>query len=165
MMARLKGDVAPLVLRLALATIFISHGYFKLQLDNGAGWTTELSPLTARAVAWGEVVGGFALGVGLLTRLAALGIAVIQVGAIVLVTWGREFISVGDLFAKKVAQGFRFAEVGYEYNFALVAMCLAVMLLGSGMFSLDHLIWPRLFGARQGKADAAAAQPVAAQVG
>ena len=38
------------------------------------------------AVAWGQLIGGIALGVGFLTRLAALGIIVIMLGAIATVT-------------------------------------------------------------------------------
>lgn len=76
------------------------------------------------AVAWGELVGGIALVLGLLTRLSALLLVVIQMGAITTVTWEK---------------GFSFAEGGgYEYNLALIAMCLATALLGGGRLSVDR---------------------------
>jgi uncharacterized membrane protein YphA (DoxX/SURF4 family) len=83
------------------------------------------------AVAWGELIGGVALLLGLLTRLAALGIAVIQVGAIVTVTAYRGFLP-ADL-----------SKVGAEYNVALIAMCLALMITGGGLWSIDHRLRSR----------------------
>lgn len=92
-------------------------------------------------VAWGELVGGIALLFGFLTRLAALGEIVIQVGAVFWVTW---------------AQGFSFARGGgYEYNLILMAACLALVFMGAGYLSVDH--W--LFGARGGKTHPAVSAP------
>jgi uncharacterized membrane protein YphA (DoxX/SURF4 family) len=96
------------------------------------------------AVAWGEVVGGLALLLGLLTRVAALGMIIIQVGAILLVTGARGFVGVMD--------------VGYEYNIALIAMCLALVLLGGGALSLDRVL------RREKQAQAASAPHVPAHV-
>jgi uncharacterized membrane protein YphA (DoxX/SURF4 family) len=90
------------------------------------------------AVAWGELVGGVALILGCLTRLAALGLIVIQAGAVATVTWGK---------------GFSFlAGGGYEYNLALLAMCLALALEGAGPLSVDACLKSR----RRGSAHAAA---------
>jgi len=76
------------------------------------------------AVAWGEVLGGIALLLGALTRIAAVGVLIIQLGAIFTVTYER---------------GFSFASGGgYEYNLALVAICLALVVLGAGPLSFDH---------------------------
>jgi len=88
------------------------------------------------AVAWGELVGGFAMLLGLLTRLAALGLLVIQVGAVYLVT---------------AEKGFSFARGGgYEYNLVLLAMCLALVLMGGGALSVDRLLTlRRKAGARE----------------
>jgi uncharacterized membrane protein YphA (DoxX/SURF4 family) len=81
------------------------------------------------AVAWGELLGGVALLLGLLTRLATLGIIIIQVGAILTVTRYRGFVSLQD--------------VGAEYNVALVAMCLALLVTGAGALSVDHRLKAR----------------------
>jgi putative oxidoreductase len=99
------------------------------------GRTGETPPQTLEhhaaqlAVAWGELLGGIALLFGFLTRIAAAGLLIIQVGAIYTVTWAR---------------GFSFdAGGGYEYNLALLAMCLTLMLSGGGALSLDRLLWRR----------------------
>src|SRR5262245_27785083 len=81
------------------------------------------------AVAWGELLGGFALLVGLLTRLAAIGLLIIQVGAILTVTAARNFS-----FA---------AGGGYEYNIALIAMCLTLVFLGGGALAADNVLFKR----------------------
>jgi uncharacterized membrane protein YphA (DoxX/SURF4 family) len=94
-------------------------------------------------VAWGELIGGLAMLLGLATRVTALGLIVIQVGAIYLVTWARGF---------SAAVG----EVGWEYNMALVAMCLALVFLGGGTLAVDGLIRHR-----RGRLVVARTEPVA----
>jgi len=90
------------------------------------------------AVAWGELLGGFALLFGLLTRVAAVGLLVIQVGAILTVT---------------AARGFSFvAGGGYEYNVALIAMCLALVFAGGGPLAVDNVIFTRGRDAQQASA-------------
>lgn len=97
------------------------------------------------AVAWGELVGGIALLLGIFTRFAALALIVIQLGAIATVTW---------------AHGFTFAQGGgYEYNVALVATCLALAILGPGVLAVDRRRAPRRKPAVT-NAEAAPAVPV-----
>lgn len=197
-----KNTLVPLVLRLALAAIFIYHGLNKVRgPDNtwGASWATHLwqqqllpsreveaklnemelstdqaanrvkiervrdelhkayqkskaePPASMRyaaaqlAVAWGELLGGVALLFGVLTRLAAVGLLIIQVGAILTVT---------------AARGFSFtAGGGFEYNIALIAMCLALIVSGGGPLSVDGL------RCRRCAARATAAGPVTAGAG
>jgi uncharacterized membrane protein YphA (DoxX/SURF4 family) len=81
------------------------------------------------AVAWGELVGGLALLLGLLTRVAAIGLLLIQVGAVYTVTF---------------AKGFSFAAGGgYEYNISLLGGCLALAFMGAGTFAFDHWLMER----------------------
>jgi len=80
-------------------------------------------------VAWGEVIGGVALLLGLLTRVAAFGMMLIQLGAIYSLTAARGF-SIGT-----IADG-----GGPEYNVALVVMCLALVLEGGGALAVDHVL-------------------------
>ncbi len=75
------------------------------------------------AVAWGELIGGIALAVGFLTRLAALGIIAIMAGAIALVHGPHGFS----------------LPMGYEYNFAIICMCLCLVLGGPGPFAVDRV--------------------------
>jgi putative oxidoreductase len=101
-------------------------------------------PAAQLAVAWGELIGGLALLLGFLTRVAALGIIVIQLGAIWTVTWAKGF-SLGTLDN----------EGGFQFNLALIAMCLALALIGGGALSVDRLLF------RRRKRHAAAPAPVA----
>ena len=130
------------LLRVGLAVIFIFHGYLKLIQEGGRAWTDSLDGDAQMAVAWGEMLCGVALLVGLLSRLAAVGLVVIMVGAIVVQTGRYDFIYVGEYHPGNPSR----IPTGAEYNFALIVMCLAVVAIGSGTFSIDYLIKRRLFG-------------------
>jgi putative oxidoreductase len=120
-----KNVAVPLLLRLALAVIFIYHGLDLVSPEKG--WGTRSMPdqpvPVQVAVAWGELLGGIALGLGFLTRLAALGIIAIMAGAIATVHWPH---------------GFSIQAHGYEYNFAIIVMCLCLILGGPGPFAVDR---------------------------
>src|SRR5262245_17030363 len=111
-----KNTLVPLILRAGLAVIFIFHGLGKVNAETEWGWNWQQDmpdPMAGpmqMAVGWGELVGGIALGLGLLTRLAALGIAAIMAGAIATVA--------GE-------HGFALPR-GFEYNFAILVLCAAV---------------------------------------
>lgn len=130
------------LLRVGLAVIFIFHGYLKLIQEGGRAWTDTLDENAQMAVAWGEMLGGVALLIGLLSRLAAVGLVVIMVGAIVVQTGRFDFIYVGEYHRSNPSR----IPTGAEYNFALIVMCLAVVAIGSGTFSIDYCIKRRLFG-------------------
>jgi uncharacterized membrane protein YphA (DoxX/SURF4 family) len=173
-----QNVLVPLVLRLALAAVFIYHGLDKVagQGNNwGAEWAFNLwahqglppddvlakvdalgreseqrkvqikdelreayqqdqraAPESLQfvgsqmAVAWGELICGVTLLLGLLTRLSALAMIVIQVGAIATVTWAKGF---------SPAQG-----VGYEYNLVVIAACAALALTGGGLLAADRCV-------------------------
>jgi uncharacterized membrane protein YphA (DoxX/SURF4 family) len=104
----------------------------------------QLNAAAQLAVAWGELAAGVAILLGLLTRIACVLMIIIQVGAIATVTGGRGFAAVGA--------------AGYEYNFALLAMLLALILAGAGLWSLDHHLWVRR---RQRQAVSGSAAPAA----
>jgi len=153
-----RMNLASLILRLSLAGIFLYHGLDKIiNHDGGTDWVNQMylgmpempsgkaegqrvmppqAPTTLTfmgtevAVAWGEFLGGLALAAGLLTRLAALGMIVIQVGAVILVTAPHRFALRGG---------------GYEseYNLALIVMCLVLICLGAGQWSVDRLLTRR----------------------
>jgi putative oxidoreductase len=144
------SDVAGLLLRAALGGVFIYHGLVKILGEGsewGANWLSVLlgapnlyaepTPfLTAvqLTVAWGELLGGVALGVGLLTRLAACVMILIQILAAYFAIAYQSF---------SMTKG-----GGAEYNLVLLAMCAAVLILGGGRFSVDCLL---LRGRREGQ--------------
>ena len=125
-----KNAIVPVLLRLALAAIFIYHGLDLVggaDKEWGARWYTgENAPgaPVQLAVAWGELIGGIALAFGFLTRLAAAGIIAIMAGAIATVHWPH---------------GFDIRQHGYEYNVAIIAMALCLILSGPGPFAVDRL--------------------------
>lgn len=126
------------LLRVGLAAIFIFHGFLKLAANGGTDWHKDLTEATQLAVTWGELACGFALLLGLLSRIAALGIIVMQVGAIVMETGQLDFIYIEYVLPNPTR-----IPTGAEYNFALIVMCLAVMAIGSGAVAVDHLLFGR----------------------
>lgn len=122
-----KNTLVPLLLRVGLAAVFIYHGMEKVRVDAGATWMNKMpDPQPApvqMAVAWGELLGGIAVALGLLTRIAAAGLALIMVGAIVMVHG---------------IQSFSLQEHGFEYNFVLILMCVSLILMGPGTASVDR---------------------------
>jgi putative oxidoreductase len=134
-----KVDFAALLLRLGLAAVFVVHGYFKIV--QAFPLIQQMSMQVQQIVGWTEFVAGIALALGLFSRLAALATIPIQVGAIILVT-GKRAMTVTPF----EATGADYTRVGPEYNGILIVAALAVILLGSGVVSLDHLIYKMFRG-------------------
>jgi putative oxidoreductase len=127
-----RNTLVPLLLRVGLAVIFIFHGLELVQKDWGTGWHKDLPKIVQAAVAWGQLLGGIAMALGFLTRVAAVGLAAIMVGAVATVHWPN---------------GFSLQDGGYEYNFAILVICAALILLGPGPLAVD-----RVFRLRRKKA-------------
>src|SRR4051794_15150089 len=143
-----KPALAPLVLRLGLAAILLYHGLLKLSEHGGGTWSNLASiPTEVQvAVTWVEIVGGLMIALGALTRPAAFAILVVQIGAIALVTWHHDFISL-----RRLERGpglYRYGDVGWEYNFALSIMCVTLILLGSGIWSVNNVFLSWFRGSR-----------------
>lgn len=123
-----------LVVRMTLGVIFFAHGAQKVfgwfggyGLKGTAGYFKDAlhipTPLFYVA-AFIELFGGIAVTVGLMTRVAALGIAVVMSVAIGTSHWKNGF------FMNWGAQGGK--GEGFEYNLALLAMALFLFLVGPG---------------------------------
>ena len=123
----------PIPLRLGLGIVFIAHGAQKVLGSFGGpglqkfvsfpppfgfmrpGW------LWMGAAAVSELIGGGLIILGLLTRVGAFFIACTMVTAIVGVH----------------SEAFFASNKGFEYPMALLAICLALLMSGGGMASVD----------------------------
>jgi putative oxidoreductase len=143
MFQNLKTSLAPFILRIGLAAVFLYHGILKILMNGGTDWSDTLPTWFQVVVAWVEVAAGAAIAIGLLSRLAALGITTLMMGAILTTTGHRDFVHIGThYFPGKHLDRYRF-EVGYEYNFVLIAMSLTLIVLGSGKWSVDYFLFNR----------------------
>src|SRR5918995_137363 len=86
----------------------------------------------AYTVCFVEFLSGIGLIVGFLARLCAIGVAAVMIGAMASVHWQHGFFLNVEL---KPGKGH-----GIEYNLALLAMALAVLIEGGGAFWFDLLL-------------------------
>ena len=130
------------VIRLILGTVFLAHGAQKvLGWFGGAGLKETLRtmhefvglpvPLAFVAV-MSEFLGGLGLIVGLLSRIAALGICVTMLSAIAMVHW--RFGLFLNWFGDSKGHGF-------EYHLLAIGLAIAIIVGGSGALSLDRLVF------------------------
>ena len=132
------------VVRVALGAVFFAHGAQKVFGwfgGNGMRATVDAFrqymgiPAAATVLAaLIECFGGLAMLAGLLARPAALGLIGVMLVAIVKVHWRNGFFI---NFQNVPNRGH-----GYEFNFVLAAMALAILLGGAGRCSIDRLIFP-----------------------
>ena len=134
-------EMAFTVVRIVLGIIFFMHGSQKVfGLWGGGGLTQTVQGMSSMGlpvvlvylVCFTELLGGLGLIGGLLSRLSALGVGLVMVGAIVTVHLKNGFF-LNWFLTPGVGHGF-------EYNLALVAMATAVILGGPGCWALDNLI-------------------------
>lgn len=123
-----RHDVALAALRVAIGGIFAAHGAQKLFVYgiegvSGAfgGMGIPMPGITGPLTGIVELAAGLALVVGLMARLAGLGLAVIMLGAISFV---------------HIKAGF-WAPNGVEFPLALLAGAATIALSGAGRYSLD----------------------------
>ena len=131
-----------LIVRVFLGVIFFAHGaqkvfgwfggpglrgtiaYFKQAL----GVPAPLSVLAALT----ELLGGVGMIVGLLVRPAAVGLIIVMLVAVATVHWRNGFFINWSLEPGKAH--------GFEMNFALIGMALAVLVGGAGAWSIDRYL-------------------------
>jgi putative oxidoreductase len=129
-------------IRITLGLVFFAHGAQKmLGWFGGAGFKDTMRtmhqflrlpiPLAFLAIAT-EFFGGAGLIVGLLSRLAALGIGVTMVVAILMVN-GRYGLFI-NWFGDRKGHGF-------EYHLLVIALAAVIIARGSGALSLDRLLY------------------------
>lgn len=125
-------DWAIFVLRIGLGVMFMAHGLQKaFGLFGGpgiSGFSGMLSGLGfspalfwAYLAAYAELIGGLFLLLGIFTRGAS---------SLLLI-----FIIVAA-FKVHLSKGFFLASGGFEYTFIIASICIALILLGGGRFTL-----------------------------
>jgi putative oxidoreductase len=124
---------APLVLRVIVGGIFLWHGIDKFDTgismieDMFTMWGVPAPGLTAPLTAVAEIVAGVMLIVGLGTRLAAMALSVVAIGALIYVKQDLGIISTEPM-------------PGAELDLALLGGLIAVIVLGPGRLSLDDQV-------------------------
>jgi putative oxidoreductase len=142
-MKKLMGtsdDVSLTILRLVLGVVFFAHGAQKmLGWFGGFGFHGTMEMFTHMGMPAGlafliictEFFGGLGLIVGLLTRIAALGIAGLMTGAIFIVHIHNGFFM--NWMGNQKGEGF-------EYHLLAIGMALALLLRGAGAVSADRAL-------------------------
>ncbi len=139
--ANTTSDPVLTILRLALGVVFFAHGAQKmLGWFGGYGFTGTMgffthqmgipAPLAFLAIA-AEFFGGLGLLVGLLGRIAAFGILCNMVVAVLMVH--RHYGFFMNWAGNQKGEGF-------EYHLLAIALGLAILIRGSGAFSIDRLL-------------------------
>ena len=135
-----SNDLTLTILRLVMGVVFFAHGAQKMLgwfggygFHGTMGFFTHAgipAPLAFLAIC-AEFFGGLGLIVGLLSRIAAVGITVNMLVAIATVHAANGFFM--NWFGNQKGEGF-------EYHLLAIAMGLAIMIKGAGAFSLDRLL-------------------------
>ncbi len=134
-----------LILRVILGIAMFPHGTQKLLgWFGGFGFSATMGFFTdkmnipavlAFLVIIAESFGSVGLIIGLLSRVAAFGIACVMVSAIYLVHWPHGFFM--NWSGKQAGEGF-------EYHLLVLAICFALMVAGAGKWSVDRVIAEKL---------------------
>ncbi len=127
--------------RLILGCVMFPHGAQKLfGWFGGFGFTNTMTYFTQTAglpwiiaflVVIGESLGSIGLIVGFLTRLSALGLICIMMGAIITVHIPNGFFM--NWFGKQAGEGF-------EYHLLVIGMSIPLLISGGGKYSVDAFI-------------------------
>jgi len=128
-----------LILRLFLGAVFFPHGAQKvLGWFGGEGLNATITSFTTNhmplVLAWlviaAEFLGSLGLIFGFLTRFSAFGIGCVMTGAILLVHQKNGFFM--NWSGKQAGEGF-------EFHLLAIGMCLALIIMGGGKWSIDRL--------------------------
>lgn len=133
-------DVSLTTLRVVLGMVFFAHGaQMMLGWFGGFGFHATMGNFThggfpapvAFLIICAQFFGALGLLVGLLTRIAALGIAGVMVGAIFMVHLPNGFFM--NWMGTQKGEGF-------EFHLLALAMAAALLLRGAGAFSVDRAL-------------------------
>ena len=132
-----NANLGLLILRLAVGSIMFVHGAQKLLgwfggpgLSGFMGWMASMHvPVVAAWLAIiAEFFGGLGLAVGVFAQLAALGIAIVMLVAILMVHWKVGFFMNWGSVANRGE--------GWEYPFLICAAALTLAITGPGRIAI-----------------------------
>ena len=132
-------DTGMLIVRLALGIVMFPHGAQKLLgWFGGGGYAATMAGMSKMLpaaivflVIFCEFFGALSLITGLLGRLGALGILCVMVGAVLTVHLPNGFF---------MNWGGNQKGEGFEYHLLAIGIALAVIIRGSGRFSIDRAL-------------------------
>ena len=117
-----------LPIRIMAGVTFIAHGlpkFFGVSQGLGFFQSVNLPPELFVPIALLEVIGGLAILLGILTRIASALLIIEMLGAILSVKLSKGFIG------------------GYEFELLLISICLALVIMGPGKISIENSILRR----------------------
>lgn len=136
-----SNDRALTILRLVLGVVFFAHGAQKVfGWFGGFGFQGTMGAMThlgmpaalVLLIMATELLGGLGLILGFLTRIPALGIIGLMIGAIFIVHLPNGFFM--NWYGNQKGEGF-------EFHLLAIAMAAALLLRGAGAFSLDRALY------------------------
>lgn len=114
--------------RITIAIIFLFAGIAKWPFwQENSAEIPQFMEYLVKLLSIVEPLGAIALAIGFLSRWAAAGLAIIMIGAII--------ILIATLDVKFFTQ---LQFVGWDYNLLLLSGSLFIVAFGGGKFSLDH---------------------------
>ena len=126
-----KQEISTLIVRVVLGLTFFIHGLVKFQggIENTAGWFASIGipSFMAYVVAVIELVGGFALIIGLGSRVVSALLALVMLGAIFKAKLSLGFLGNGQM-------------AGYELDVALLVMAVSIAITGK-LYAVDQFIF------------------------
>ncbi len=134
------ANIVGLILRFTLAVVIFPHGAQKvLGWFGGQGFkptvqfftSAGIPPVLALLAIAAEFLGPLGLAVGLLTRMAAFGIACVLLVAMVKVHWSHGFFM--NWFGTQQGEGF-------EYHLLALGIAIALLIVGGGTWSVDRAL-------------------------
>jgi putative oxidoreductase len=135
---------APFILRLAIGTGFLVHGWAKI--SRGSAGLEKLMNLInvpfphvmSYVLPYLELFGGLAILSGFFVRLVSIPLIVTMLVAIFTIHYKYGFSSINTIGLN--SDGPVFGPPGYEINVIYIAGLFALMITGAGIFSLDALL-------------------------
>lgn len=131
------SDWGALIARVFLGLVILPHGLQKLLgMFGGYGFSatveyfasTGIPSVVAVLIILGESFGALFLILGFISRISAAGVAIIMLGAILMVHWENGFFM--NWFGSQAGEGF-------EYHLLALGLALIVIVEGGGMWSVD----------------------------